>query len=90
MRPVTDKPSIPDVVAAFAAYYEEHPVWGSLHCVLDDGNTENAHVEGCIAYAVERGDAEGERLGRILRRMSGTQRGKLHTAVYRYLDQAAP
>jgi hypothetical protein len=77
------KPTIPDVIDRFRAYYQRNPLWGSLHVVLADRNTQDSHVDFCIEDARERGDFEGEALARLLRRMSRTQRGKLGTAASR-------
>lgn len=71
------KPSIPDVLPRFVAYYRDHPAWGALHVVLDDGNVEDVFVRGCAEYAREQADVEGEALADILLRMSRTQRGKI-------------
>lgn len=73
------KPRIPELLARFMAYRRlpGNNAWGSLHVVLDDGNTQNHVVDGCIEDAVARGDHEGAQLGRILRLMSRTQRRKL-------------
>lgn len=81
------KPTIPEVVPRFAAYYQmpENGVWGSLHCVLDDKNVRNCDVEGAKAWAAERADVEGEKLADILAKMSRTQRRKLPDAVDAYI-----
>lgn len=71
------RPSIPEVVDRFRAYHDEHPTWGSLHIVLDDGNVDAHHVEFCVRWAEREGDIEGVVLGKILQRMSRTQRLKL-------------
>ena len=71
------RPSIPDVLDAFRAYHTEHPMWGSLHIVLADGNVADSHVQFCIGCAQQDGDAEGERLARVLLSMSKTQRLRL-------------
>lgn len=71
------KPTIPDVLADFEAYHAKNPTWGSLHIILEDGNISNANVAYCIDRAIENGDAEGERLARLLLTMSKTQRLKL-------------
>jgi hypothetical protein len=71
------KPNISDVFDRFFDYYKENPEWGSLHVVLSDGNLEDYFVNGCIEWAQERKDVEGEELARILLLMSKTQRGKL-------------
>ena len=75
------KPTIPEVVERFAAYFAANPAWGSLHVVLDDGNVADSSVQFCIEYAAERGDDEGAALGRVLLTMSKTQRSKLPAAV---------
>ncbi len=82
------KPTIPQVVAAFAAYRTANPTWGALHIVLDDGNVRNDDVTFCVRSAEERGDADGARLGRLLLTMSKTQRLKLPGAVKAYLRAA--
>ena len=74
---IDPKPSIPEVIADFAAYYARHPSWGSLHIVLEDHNNQDCHVDFCVGWARDNRDAEGERLAAILRRMSRTQRGRL-------------
>lgn len=50
---------------------------GSLHVVLDDGNTRDTFLEGGPAYAESVNDHEGAELYRILQRMSRTQRDKI-------------
>jgi len=50
---------------------------GSLHIVLDDGNIEDADVRFCVEEAIKLNDRAGELLGRILLRMSRTQRLKV-------------
>lgn len=86
-----DKPAIPDVLDRFVAYFhaDGNSVWGSLHCVLDDGNVSNSDVEHAIVWATERGDLEGEALGRILLKMSRTQRLKLPEAVNEAIEAAS-
>jgi hypothetical protein len=75
------KPTIPEILARFLAYYRDNPAWGSLHIVLDDGNVDDASVRFCEEYATEKGDHEGAELARILMRMSRTQRAKLARAA---------
>jgi len=71
------KPSIPDVIARFAAYYKHHPSWGAFH-VVADGNYADAFVE----YSPWRDDtAEEAALRAVLRAMSKTQRRKLIALV---------
>lgn len=76
------KPTIPEVLPRFEAYYAMHPSWGSLHIVLEDGNVEDGHVISCIKWAEERGDIEGKALAEILLTMSKTQRGKLANVIH--------
>lgn len=71
------KPTVPEVLPLALAYHAQHPVWGSLHIVLEDGNVADKHVLGCAETAAERDDAEGLRLARLLLRMSKTQRSRL-------------
>jgi hypothetical protein len=80
---VDGKITIPEVIDGFANYYRQpgNAAWGSLHCVLDDGNVRDKDVQGCIDHAVEKGDAEGERLGRILLTLTKSQRLRLGRKV---------
>jgi hypothetical protein len=77
------KPSIPAVLDRFVAYYRQHPAWGSLHVVLDDGNVEDGCVLACIEWAEHHGDTEGASLAKVLLEMSKTQRLKLPDVVHR-------
>ena len=72
-----DKPTIPEVLDRFKRYHEENLTWGSLHIVLDEHNIEDDCIQYCIDRASSESDTEGEELGRILLRMSKTQRLKL-------------
>jgi hypothetical protein len=73
--------TVPEVLDRFKAYHLDHPVWHSLHIVLEDFNVDNHHVEWCIEYAIKEGDKEGEELAKILLQMSKSQRLKIaHTA----------
>jgi len=60
-RPIPD-----DVLVRFAAYFQEHVTWGSLHIVLDDGNVRDSDVAFCQQYALECGDTEGAFLADVL------------------------
>lgn len=80
---MNQKPTIPEVVPLFLPYYRQHGAWGSLHVVLDDHNVEDHSVRYCIEWAEESGDTQGAELGRILLRMSKTQRGKLSRVIER-------
>lgn len=77
------KITLPEVIDGFAAYYRQpgNGAWGSLHCVLDDGNVRDRDVQGCIDSAIEKGDVEGERLARILLTLSKSQRLRLGRKV---------
>lgn len=78
-----------DLVAPCRAYYNKqdgsNASGGSLHIVLDDGNTETEHVEFCLQYAKDHNDPEGVALSELLLRASLTQRNKLYRnyALYR-------
>lgn len=73
--------TVPEVIDRFKAYHLDHPVWHSLHCVLEDFNVDDHHVIEAIKYANKEGDREGEELGNILLQMSKSQRLKIaHTA----------
>lgn len=76
------RPTIPEVLDRFVAYHADHGAWGSLHIVLDDHNVDDHSVEFCIQWAQNHQDSEGELLGRILLRMSKTQRLKLPEKVF--------
>ncbi len=71
------KLTVPEVIERFRAYHQRYLAWGSLHVVLEDLNVQDCHVSGCIQYAIEQADPEGEALGRILLQMSRTQRLKI-------------
>lgn len=82
---MNSKPTIPEVLPLIQDYYAkpENGVGGSLHIVLEDCNVSDDDVESCIKWAINEGDEEGERLARILLRMSKTQRRKLaHSNKY--------
>ncbi len=87
-----DKPTIPEVIARFAAYYArpENRAWGSLHLVLDDGNVMDQHVAFCQQIALERGDQDGAELAAILKQMSKSQRIRLPFKVYAWIDSHKP
>ena len=71
----------PEVLPLCRAFYREYPTGGSLHIVLDDGNVKDGHVDACIRYAEEERDEPGAALGRLLRRLSVTQRLKLYHSL---------
>lgn len=84
------KPTIPEVVGRFARYFQQpgHGAWGSLHCILDDGNTKNIFLRREVEDEVrQRGDIEGADLIAVLRSMSRSQRKRLDSCVTKYLKE---
>ncbi len=79
------KPSIPEVIDLFRAYYIKtgSDGWGCLHIVLEEGNVSNHDIEYCLKYAKDNGDIDGENLANILLKMSKTQRLKIDSIVGR-------
>lgn len=59
------KPILPDLVRY---YYEDagNGCGGTLHIVLDDGNTEFDHIEYCRKECEENGDSLGQLICDIL------------------------
>ena len=78
------KPTVPEVLPLVKEYYEKdgNCAGGSLHVVLDDGNTEKIFVEGCVEWAKENNDEDGEKLAQLLLMMSKTQRDKIYCTKY--------
>ena len=74
-----NKPTIPEVAPLVDALYasDHGTVGGHLHNVLDDGNLEDSSVAFCIAEAERDGCQPCLTLGKLLLRMSKTQRRKL-------------
>ncbi len=74
------KPTVPQLLPLVQAYYEKpgNSSGGSLHIVLDDGNTEDHHVRWCLKFAESCGDDDGAKLASLLLQMSRTQRSKLY------------
>ncbi len=60
-------------VGLIQQYYLSHPVGGSLHIVLDDGNWERHHIHWCAGYACGKGDDEGDDLAELLLSMNPRQ-----------------
>jgi hypothetical protein len=75
------KPTIPEVAPQFEDYLDRHPGWGAFHVILEDYNTEDHFVESALDDARRAGDAEVERLARLLLRMSRSQRRRLGSFV---------
>ena len=80
---VDKKWTLPEVLPMAREYYskDDNGVGGTLHIVLEDGNVKDDDVEFCIKLAIEKGDKDGEKLGKILLTMSKTQRTKLCTSI---------
>jgi len=79
-----NKPTIDEVLPQVWAYRDipGNSVGGSLHIVLDDGNASDSDVKFCIDHAEKKNDSEGARIGRLLLRMSRTQRLKIARRFY--------
>jgi len=73
------KPTIPDIMPLLEAFAEApgNSMGGCLHIVLEDGNTENEHVQWCVDHAIEKGDELGAAVAKVMLAMSRTQRRKL-------------
>lgn len=68
----------PELVDRFRRYHAEHPAWGALHVVLDDGNFKLPPIAVVgLARRDARGDAEGAELGVILAELTPSQRAKI-------------
>ena len=78
------KPTIPEVEPLVRDFARTpgNEVGGHLHIVLDDGNVEDHFVRSCIEDAESAGDVQAAELGRLLLRMSKTQRLKLAARFY--------
>jgi len=76
--------NIDSVMPLIRHYYESNCSGGSLHIVLDDGNTGIDHVIFCLGYAKENNDKEGERLSSTLMAMSETEREEIYARYEEY------
>jgi MOSC domain-containing protein YiiM len=76
-----NRPSIPDVLERFRAYYRLHPVGGVFYITLENGNVKDGHAMECWRRAHEEGDPEAIELAVILLQMTPTQRKKLGTLM---------
>lgn len=74
------KPTVTEVLPLVKKYYAKsgNEIGGSLHLVLEDGNTSTTHVEYCLRFAQENNDIDGIVLAELLLKMSRTQRGVLY------------
>lgn len=75
-----EKPTLNNVRPLIKVYYQGR---GSQcgccnHIVLEDPNQEDSAVEHCIESAKENGHEDCEAVGRLLLRLSFTQRTKLY------------
>ena len=86
----TRKPTIPEVEPLVRDFARTpgNEVGGHLHIVLDDGNVHDDHVRFCIDAAVDAGDELAAEVGRVLLRMSKTQRLKLAARFYDLQEEA--
>ena len=81
------KITVPDVLERFIAYRRKHPVWGSLHVVLEDGNVSDADVRYCAVIAERDEDGEGKALAELLLKLSRTQRCRVATLATHQVDR---
>lgn len=73
------KPTVPEVLPLVRELYNSPGGRAGccLHIVLDDGNIDDDDVDFCIRWAIDQQHERCERLARILRLCSKTQRRKL-------------
>jgi hypothetical protein len=79
-----DEMTVNDVIILAREYYNFNPGGGSLHIVLDDGNTEEDNVNYCMEYSKENGDIAGIMLARALLELSAEQRDELYERFDEY------
>lgn len=81
---LSQNPNVPEIIPMILKYaaLPGNSCGGSLHIVLDDGNVNDGSVSYCIKLARERSDIVGVELGKVLLRMSRTQRKKLSAMFY--------
>jgi hypothetical protein len=70
------RPTVPEVEPAFRAYSGE-----ALRPFLEARRLTRERVAECVELAVERRDAEGTRLARMLFRLSAAQRQALRRTL---------
>ena len=87
-----DRPDLLELDISFApllarceAYYKlpGNGSGGSLHIVLDDGNTEAGHVGYCAVYASKHDDPVGEELALDLLWLTEAQRDRIYQEMQR-------
>lgn len=77
-----NKPNVPTVQPLVDAYYAlGNWAGGSLHIALEDCNVKDRDVQWCVENAEKDGDCYGVLLGKVLLRMSKTQRLKLKSGL---------
>lgn len=84
------KPTVPEVLPLVRDLYrglapctrDAGRVGGHLHIVLDDGNTEDNHVQFCLDSATKDNCTTCIKLAELMLKMSKTQRGKLSDMAY--------
>jgi hypothetical protein len=75
-----NKPTVPDALPVVLAFLNSpgNSTGGNLHIVLEDGNLSDKDIQFCIDAAREQNDVAAQGLGRMLLRMSKTQRKKIY------------
>jgi hypothetical protein len=68
-----ERPGHAEFVTLARLYYQEHPTWGCLHIVMDDGNYELEHVIWCEGYASGADDRPAMKLAGYLRSLRTVQ-----------------
>lgn len=63
-------------------YYDGHPSGGSLHIVLDDGNTRDSDVDWCAGYACGKDDDAGMKIADELRLLTEKDRDYVYRHAY--------
>lgn len=76
-----DRPTVPEVLPLAKAFYEDNPVGGVLHIVLDDGNLHDEHIRFCLTEARKENDTRAIELAELLLRMTMTQRRKVYASL---------
>lgn len=74
-----DRPTVPEVRALVAAYYEKpgNGAGGKCHIVLDDGNLEDLALSYCVLRCLEEKDLDGFVIMSKMLQMTKTQRRKV-------------
>jgi hypothetical protein len=82
---LSEAPTVDEVIRAAKAYYCERPenaCGGSLHVVLDDGNTDHASVEFCRRSAIDHADNSGALLANLLGYLTEGQRQEVFEGLH--------